>query len=303
MTTTNDTALAYSNVPEAALYFDYVVPVSIFFDNIFKAIQSGDPEKVNDSSNAASRELLIGLLPPSLRQNRDFLEHLDRLYGSGVEAFLKWMEEVVQKRVTTPDLVGFDNWLREVERVTTSFGLSDCPIVTYPDVLPEVMNDESTPSDFAATMTSIHLVDARVLSWEQIHEFRKDEGSRMKLRRLRLFFLQNYEGKDRRYVEDDFQRLLDDYRSTVSSWGFETRAQVVSMLLSSKWVARGAGGSALSVLMGEPTTAIATAVGGLSIEVGNVLLEVTKRKHALRRLTRESPISYVVDLQTAASRA
>lgn len=302
MLNSSNIAVAISNVPEAALYFDSVVPVSIFFDNSFKAIQSGDPNRILDEENAAPRELLVDLLPPALRNGKVFTD-LEHLYQSGVDAWLKWMEGVVQKRATETYLIGFDSWLSELERFMTTCELTECPIITYPDVLPEALSGESTPTDFAITMTSLHLVNAQALAWEQIHEFRKDERSRMKLRRLRLFFLQNYDGRDRRYVEDDFHRLLDDYHSTVSSWGFETRAQVVSMLLSSKWVARGAGGSALSVLLGEPATAIAAAVGGLSIEVGNVLLEVTKRKHALRRLTRESPISYVVDLQTAASRA
>jgi len=167
--------------------------------------------------------------------------------------------------------------------------------------LPEAMCDESLASDFAATMTSMHLIDVNKLSWERIEEFRKDRASRMKLRRLRLFFLQNYTGRDRRYVEDDLCRLLDEYERTVLSWGFETRAQVVSMLLSSKWIAGGFGGSVFSALAGAPMAALVTAAGGLSIEIGNVVLEVTKRRHALRKLTYESPISYVVDLQNATS--
>ena len=298
MTQIDDTALSYSNVFEAALYFDYVVPISPFFDYTFLAMRVPHPSLVS-TVEVPPREFMLGLLPPAVRNNDAFLNQLAGLYRSGSEVFIRWMEQVQQKVITTPNLTGFDSWLHEAKNVAADFGLAQCPVITHPGVLPEAMCDESLASDFAATMTSMHLIDANKLSWAQIEEFRKDRTSRVKLRRLRLFFVQNYTGKDRRYVEDDLCRLLDEYERTVQSWGFETRAQVVSMLLSSKWVAGGVGGSVFSALAGAPMAALVTAAGGLSIEIGNIVLEVTKRKHALRKLTYESPISYVVDLQNA----
>ena len=92
---------------------------------------------------------------------------------------------------------------------------------------------------------------------------------------------------------------MDDYARVVQTWGFETRAQVISMLLSSKWVAGALGGSAFSALASAPLAALVTAAGGFTIEIGHIVLEVTKRRHALRKLAHESPISYVADLQSA----
>ena len=293
-----DTAVCYSNLAEACLYFDHILPLGVFFDDVITALPHVKAPEDLQSAPRVPREFLPELLPPSLRR-RDHFRELERLHTEGMEAFLQWMEDIVKGKSSTHELAIFDSWLRNTRTLTERMGLLDCTVVTEPNLLPHTLEASVTSTDFAATMTSLHLVKASRLSWDQIREFRRDPLSRMKLRRLRLFFAENYVGKDRRYVEDDLHRVLDDYAATVKSWGFETRAQVTTMLLSSKWVAGALSGSALSAILGAPIAAVVTGSTGLVLELGNIVIEITKRRHALRRLSEASPISYVADLQMA----
>ena len=65
------------------------------------------------------------------------------------------------------------------------------------------------------------------------------------------------------------------------------------MLLNSKMLAGALGGSLVSTLFGAPAVAVATAVGGVSLEIGRIALEVGRQQFALRKLMTENPVSYI----------
>lgn len=293
----SDTAIAYSNVAEAALYFEHVIPISIFFDHTFRLVRSGNPFPTDDLR--APAPFLRSLLPLSVRHDERFLSELRRLYVDGSETLIAWMDLVRQKTITVPALTGFGPWLEDAGRISKQFGFDTCPVVIHPNVLPQLTSGSDIEPDFGATMTSLHLIDADAISWAQVEAFRKDTVARSKLRRLRLFFIENYTGRDRRYVEDDLYRRIEDYDQVVRDWGFETRCQAISMFLSSKWLAAAASGSFISALTGSPITAIITAASGVAIEIGRFSLELSKQRHAIRKAARDNPLSYILDVQSA----
>ena len=178
-----DTAVCYSNIAEACLYFDHVLPLGVFFDDIITALPHVQVPEDFRSAPRVPRDFLPELLPPSLRRI-EFFSELERLHSEGIEAFLHWAGDVRDHELLTFEPTYFDVWLRNTRALTERAGVTDCPIVTHPDVLPHALEASVTSTDFAATMTSLHLVDASRLSWDQVREFRSDPLSRMKLRRL-----------------------------------------------------------------------------------------------------------------------
>jgi hypothetical protein len=209
------------------------------------------------------------------------------------------MDDLVRTKQPNPPGLYFQGWLGEAQELVQRLGLRDCPVVAEPGFLPSELETGAEEPDFAVTMMSLNLVDVSSLSWHHIRECRRDRTAQMKLRRLRLFFAQNYAGKTRQYIEDGLSVALNDYADTVKAWGFETRTQVATMLLTSKWLAGAIGGSALALILHSPLTSLITGASALTIELGQVSLEVVKRQHALRRLTDSSPISYLADLRAA----
>jgi hypothetical protein len=149
-------------------------------------------------------------------------------------------------------------------------------------------------TDFLITLRGLALVDAEKASWQQIIEFRKDEKSRVALRRLRIFFVCEYAGKDRTFVEDDLLSRLEEYQNAVRDWGFQTRASVIANVLNSKVLLGSLGTALLSSLFGAHWAAAATATAGLAVELGHVAIDLGQRHYSLQMLRRDHPLSFII---------
>jgi hypothetical protein len=158
-----------------------------------------------------------------------------------------------------------------------------------------------TSTEFLVALTSLSLVDAEKASWDQILEFRKDEKSRMALRRLQIFALKEYSGKDKAFIEDDLLLRIEEYNNVVRDWGFETRIATLSNLLNSKVLLGGIGGAVLSCLFGTHWVAAASAATGITVELGNIAIDLTKRRYSLASLRRDHPLSFIITAQTRLS--
>ena len=86
---------------------------------------------------------------------------------------------------------------------------------------------------------------------------------------------------------------ISDYDEAVRKWGFETKYAAFTMLLSSKTLAGALTGSLISTLFGAPVPALASAAVGMGLEIGRIVLEVSKQRFALRSLMAESPVCYI----------
>ena len=179
----------------------------------------------------------------------------------------------------------------EVVEFVCAFQLQTVPIDLNRDFVTH--EDADGTADVGATLVSLNLVNADAASYEQILEFRKDKESQLKLRRLRLFAEQNYEGKSKQFIEDDILVRLDDYEHTAKKSGFETRCASLTTLLSSTVVQGGLAGSLVAASFHEPLTAVLAAAGSVTIELGLVGIEVSKQRFTLREALRENPVSYI----------
>jgi hypothetical protein len=153
--------------------------------------------------------------------------------------------------------------------------------------------DEGPTGESIISLASLDLVDAEQASWDQIVEFRRDEEARAKLRRLRLFAYEKYQGKSLEFVKDDIETKIEDYDAAVKKWGFETAQGAINMLLTSKVIGGALAGSLISTLLGSPTMAVVAAASGSLLEIGHVTVEIAKQRLALKTLMRENPVSFI----------
>lgn len=126
-----------------------------------------------------------------------------------------------------------------IQSFAKEYDLFGLPICTFP----EIVRPSREPTDIALSIASLRLVDTENISYEQLLEFRNDNEAKEKLRRLRLFAYENYQGKSRSFIEDDLMARISDYESTVKKWGFETKSAVMTALMDSKLVGGGIAGS------------------------------------------------------------
>ena len=171
------------------------------------------------------------------------------------------------------------------------YKLQQIPLI----VSPEVSETNSTNENLEISLTKLQLVDASKASWEQIFEFRKDEKAKANFRNLLLFFRTNYIGKPKTFIEDDINRRLEDYKNSVKDWGFDTKVTTISMILSSKKLMGTIGVTLTSALFNEPNIAKLSIGTGVTLELGDIILYLVKRKYGLSRLRRDNPLCYIIE--------
>jgi hypothetical protein len=164
----------------------------------------------------------------------------------------------------------------------------------YSVLLPShhAFSTHATDDDLTLTLTNIRLINTVRASWEQIFEFRRDTDARKKLRNMKLFLQENYQDKSKQFIEDDFNKRLDDYNNVCKDHGFETCMSVLSAILNAKTLQTVVAGGVAAALLGGPITGLSTAV---CLELGNIVLEVAKRKHAFNKLMRDHQLAYIID--------
>src|SRR5439155_18622697 len=113
--------------------------------------------------------------------------------------------------------------------------------------------------------SGLPLVDTSRATWDQVMELRADPEARRQLRRLRLFFLENYTGKPKAFIEDDLLRRIDDYESTRRKHGFEAVLSSMSVLLEANSLQAAAVAGLTSALFGGPLAGISV---GAAVELG-----------------------------------
>ena len=243
----------------AALYFDYVVPLA--FEGPEHIINPIPPQ----------------ILPPRLGEFKrwDLYDDLNRLnqgimFRQFLGSDLAWVYEEVGSR--------FDKYC-----------LHQYPLTFQAT---RVTASEHQCDDIGIILHDLRLIDVSRASWEQILGFRKDEDSARKLRRLRMFVYEEYADKPRRFIEDDLQERMAAYNDVVKDWGFETMIASLSAVLSAKAMVPAAGAALASAFFGAPLAAAATT--GALVEIGSFALEIAKRKYGLQKLRRDHPLAYTI---------
>ena len=150
----------------------------------------------------------------------------------------------------------------------------------------------ATDDDLTLTLTNIRLINTDRTKWEQILELRRDTDARRKLRNMKLFLQENYQGKSKEFIEDDFDKRLDDYSNVCKDHGLETCMSALSVILNAKHLQTAIAGGVAAALLGSPIAGLGTAV---CLGLGHIALEVAKRKHAFNKLKRDHELAYIID--------
>jgi len=299
--THRSTAISIVASKDASLYFDSVIPFCTFSEAIRDRPEGMTINDVLDKHKGIVLPFVEQLVPAHLRDSKDFASCWADVDMAMLLLFAKPIIDkydllhICREHVTEGEYQDLCGTLRQrYSSLADRFNLHGLPVITPSGIIgPDVGGD-----DFLITLRGLNLIDARKATWEHIAEFRADPTSTSQLRRLRLFAADKYDGRDKAFIEDDLLSRIDAYHEQVRRWGFETAHAALGMLLSSRIAATALGGALVSTLVGAPSVGAATAAGGILIECGKIVVEVSRRRTELRNALADSPVSYIVRAQS-----
>lgn len=292
----HNTVIALGDVKAAMLYFDYVIPVDTIlplFENLpedWEIVKNGelnlpDPPFDRDAS-----------LPTSLKGNYKFGNKFQKL--SVKYAMVRY--KALKEEEGDFDVISGIN-RKQHGNLERDFQLSLKRFVDYFH-LSAVPIDMSTPGNISAEydasnislkLSSLALIDTESCPWDAIMELRQDKRSHSTLRRLRLFMHENYQGQSDSFIADDIERRIEEYTAIASSWGLKTAKGAISSIVTSKSSAGTVLASLGALTAGSPTISAAIAIGGATLQLGKIGLEVAQEALDFRNLMRENPASFV----------
>lgn len=289
------TVIVVGDLKQSLLYFDHVIPVNLALEVLKLSDLKALELKFVMPPKSALR------FPVALCREPNFNEQYTELVKASTMFFFLYLQKRYRlkkpKWMTNDDVKLGKNYGDEFMKFVKAFGLGSLPIDTTGIPIDSLISNRREAGEVALSLSALDLIDTGALSYEALAELRRDKESIEKLRRLRLFVNDNYQGKSKEYVEDSILSKLSDYNETVRSWGFETKQGAITFLLNSKLIAGGFTGSLISTLFGFPTMAIASSLGAVGLELAKLSLTLSKRKFELRKVMCENPVSYIVDVK------
>lgn len=166
---------------------------------------------------------------------------------------------------------------------------------------PDFMREKTTCDtldDVLITVNNIPFANVDKASWEEILEFRSDKNSMAAFRDLKLFLYSSYYGKEAAYIVDDLQRRLDTFERACKKHNFEIVNSTLKAAVNSKFVLSGCITGILSLTFGDTEAArllgSAAMLGGISLEAGNVLLEVRQKKYDFKYTSTNHELAYLI---------
>ncbi len=283
------------NPKNAALYFDHIMPLDMdFLTRYVIPGQVEEPdysiEELLDDSLYRKRyeesftkpympPMLYSVFPNSMRSEAVIAQAYNELLVGAVIQFKqdKSAEEYYRK-------IGYD--ALDMNSFVKKYNINEYTFLYEHNGNP---NCEESYNTTLLELAQISLVDTSRSEWEQIIQFREDKDSVNKLRRLKLFFHNNYAGKDKNYIEYDLLQRIEDYNEVVKDWGFETLLSSLTLLSTGISTI---GASLALALTGQP---IETAFfSGICVGIGNMSLHFAKEKKKLSILQRDHPLAYII---------
>lgn len=292
--TASQNAVCFEDLKTAALYFDSVIPIS--FSSMHGRGEGRDvlfklPE---DVPGEVLVHLLFGVSPASSPEKWTYLgKYIDswdafrKAIHPARKRFSNNYDDVKEIYLNDVSLSNQSSVRDEFKKLAKALGKSYTTVV-----LP---NEEPLPetTPYAALgLSGVPLVDASKASWEQILELRRDPEARTKLRNLRLFFHNNYQGKSTSFVIDDLGRRLDEYSVTRKRLGFESTNGCISSLLDARSLQAAAATSIAAAFIGGPIASLGAAV---FVELGGVALEFSRKRYAIREFEKTHDLAYVIE--------
>ena len=157
-------------------------------------------------------------------------------------------------------------------------------------------NAPPSSSNIICTLANIPIVDADTADFDQIKNLRKDVESKRKLRNLKLFLHETYEGKSKDFIEDDLHRRIYDFNSVIKKHGFQIRQAVLSTLFNSPTALPTIATAIASAYCGSPYLP-AAAVAGAFWDFGKILVKVRQCKYDHSALLERHELAYIFKLK------
>lgn len=318
----NDTVVAYSNLKEAALYFDHVIPDPTYIiDTVFReGIRRGEVGKdfLDEAVAFATSEFGSDtelLLPPELLA--------DKQYFTLARKVPVWLVlNAVVKGYRDDPRFSVEAAKESINQVNSALGVSmlhnraleasaNALHAKYPgDLLPVVIPDDwvTIPEYIQSTIVSddVHpeyrlglvganFVDTDHASWDQIHEFREDGDSRKKLARLRRFLDGEYEGKSEAFIAEDLYRRMETHDQIAKKFGFDVKSSIFEAVLNSETLQNIiVGATGFAAFFGRPMEAMAVGAVSTLYEVGKAKVTLERKRFEFNQIVEKNPLGYIV---------
>jgi hypothetical protein len=270
------------SLKSAALYFDYVIPINLGAEFTEQA-QFASFSKELGILLRSLRELI----PPNFRNNEGFAKQLGLVNKSTTELMIAAAGNATQLTAPLEDRARLarDSISSLIDQFHLEAALLDCQEGLF--------HCDSSENSSLEILVQLNLVDTAKAPWDAILELRKDLEAQERLRRLRLFMYENYEGKPASFVEDDILNRISEYEREAKRWGLEVTHSTLSTVLGSKLLGGSFAASLLAIATGAPTAVALGSIGVGTLEIGRVTLDVVRRRGALIDLERRNPVSYI----------
>jgi hypothetical protein len=295
-----DTVIAMGSLKQASLYSNYIVPINIHIDYAWAIV---DNRTIDVNGNILEFEqymesiintgMFESMTHPEFRKNTKYFQRLIDVNEAGFDVARYGVSVASKLPIGMTEQNAFEaaaKYTFQLQSLIDDFGLRSVPM----DFEGHWLDENEGPLDSSVfQIAGLNLIDTRGCEWSQILEFRKNAEAVATLRNLRKFLTDEHGDSSRARLEDDVLSRIDKYDQTVKEWAFKTKTGAIGTVLSSKMLATASGASFFASMLGSSAQAIAGMSVALSVELGQIWLEVKKEKFALQASLRENPIRYI----------
>lgn len=298
--------LCFQNFKEAALYFDQVLPLNMSRmqgDPDIGDILIGYPESI---PSAALSHLIDGVEGDTVTYSHatrvmEFTANKWVEFARKASPYAKlWApdprkesehdpqeehQKLLNAYLSNAQAQGTSSIRQALSEFASSLGVRNFSVA-----LPaEAVGSHADPS---LTLSNLHLIDATAADWRQILDVRKDDASRRKLARLRLFLHEDFQGQPASFIEDDLLRRVDDYELATKKFGFTTLTSSLGMLLDAKSLQTSASAGVVAGLFGGLEVGLLSAA---AIELGKVALNIAEKHHDMKHWQAGHEMAYIFE--------
>lgn len=127
------------------------------------------------------------------------------------------------------------------------------------------------------TIDNLDIIDEQSLEWDQVHEIRKDQPSRIALRNLSHWLDKEMVGQPANYISDELALRLDNYQRAVRKHGVKTVVGALQQVITPQYLAgASAVGAAVDFIMKQPFFSLlasgAVVLAGATLSLAEILL-------------------------------
>jgi hypothetical protein len=281
----------------ASLFFDYIIPTFDATDVPQNVIYPRWEKMTNDNIMTFGDLIEIANTKPFIEEN--FNKWLKNNYYVSERQIINQNDsQPFGDKSFTKDLL---NQIRDYAAFTISEYLKKNNVLSEPIFFNESFNmgnfSKYNYNTISLILTNIPIIDTNILDWKQIINIRKDKESLNKLRNLKLFFFENYVGKDLNYIEDSLCKGLDEYYSVCKKYEIDIKLGSMMNFFDSKLLVKFISLATLGIIFGEKNITEIALISGASVELGKVGLQLIKRRIEHKLFKRNFDLAYLVKIQ------